>query len=228
MYVFSVFKISTLRCYRKKWDYLYFVRQLKLDANIAIIGASTGITTIPVAKKCAKGNVFAYEPIQDNFDTIIKLLKLYKLNNCTAYKVALGEVAEKNKSMLIPIVDGVKKQGMAHVDVESINKYDKYINVQADITTLDEREEIRMLQIDGIKLIAENYELEILRGAVKTIKRCKPVIYCELWDNSKRNQVIKFIESCGYCSFYRSNGKLKEIDINRYRNRNLFFIPINE
>jgi FkbM family methyltransferase len=228
LYVFSTCKISTLWLFRKKWDYLYFVHHLKPEANIVIIGASTGITTIPIAKKCNKGKVFAYEPIQDNFDTIKKLIRYYKLNNCTAYNIALGDISANSKSMLIPIVKGVIKQGMAHMDVESIKKYDKYIIVQVEVTTLDDREEIQNMQIDGLKLIAENYEYEILKGAEKTIKRSKPVIYCELWDNQKRNEVIHLIESFGYRSFYRAYGELKTVDINQYRNRNLFFIPINE
>lgn len=228
LYVFSVCKISTLWFFRKKWDYLYFVHQLKPDANIAIIGASTGITTIPVAKKCYKGKVFAYEPIKDNFDTILKLINHYKLKNCFAYNIALGEIAENSKTLLIPIVKGVMKQGMAHVDVESINKYDTYIKVKSEVAAFDDREEIQNIKIDGLKLIAENYEFEILKGAEKTIRRCKPFIYCELWDNEKRNEVIQLIESFGYKSFFRTRGKLNSADILTYRNRNLFFIPINE
>jgi len=228
LYVFSVCKISTLWFFRKKWDYLYFVHQLKPEANILIIGASTGITTIPIAKKCNKGKVFAYEPIKDNFDTIKKLIKHYKLNNCYPYHMALGDISENSKSMLIPIVKGVMKQGMAHVDVESINKYDNYITVQSEVSRLDEREELKNIPINGMKLIAENYEFEILKGAEKTIREYKPVIYCELWDNEKRNEVIRLIESFGYRSFHRKYGELKTADINQYRKRNLFFIPINE
>lgn len=228
LFVFSVCKISTLWFFRKKWDYLYFVRQLKPEANIVIIGASTGITTIPIAKKCSKGKVFAYEPIKDNFDTIKLLIIHYKLNNCNVYNFALSDISTNSKSMLIPIVKGVMKQGMAHMDVDSINKYDKYLRVKVEVSTLDDRKEIQNIQIDGLKLIAENYEFEILKGAERTIKRCKPIIYCELWDNKKRNDVIHLIESFGYRSFYKASGELKMVDINQYRNRNLFFIPINE
>jgi len=228
LYVFSVCKISTLWFFKKKWDYGFFVRQLKPEANTVIIGASTGITTIPIAKKCNKGKVFAYEPIKDNYDTIKKLLKHYKLNNCIVYHMALGEASENSKIMLIPIVKGVMKQGMAHVDVESISKYEKYITVQSEVCRLDDREELKNITINGMKLIAENYEFEILKGAENTIRRCKPTIYCELWDNEKRNRVIRLVESFGYKSYYRTHGKFKAVDINQYRKRNLFFIPNNE
>lgn len=225
LYVFSVCKISTLWFFRKKWDYLYFVKQLKSNANVVIIGASTGITTIPIAKKCKHGKVYAYEPVQDNFDTIVKLVDHYNLKNCVAYNIGLGNVTDKNKLMLIPIVKGVKKQGMAHLDMDSIDKYDNYTSVPTEIDRLDEREEVLNLHIDGLKLIAENYELEILKGAEETIRRCMPIIYSELWDNKKRDEVIQFIKSFGYNVCYRANGKLIDVDIDRYRNRNLFFIP---
>jgi len=228
LYVFSVCKISTLWFFKKKWDYLYFIRHLKPMANVIVVGASTGITTIPIAKRCSRGKVFAYEPIKDNFDTIERLIKHYRLKNCYAYNLALGDISETSKSMMIPIVSGVKKQGMAHVDDESIDKYDDYITVKTEFSTLDDRKELKNIPINGIKLIAENYEFEILKGAEKTIRRCKPIIYCELWDNRKRNEVIRLIESFGYKSFFRKHGELKTVNTNQYRDRNLFFTPINE
>ncbi len=225
LYVFSICKISTLWLFKKKWDYLYFVKQLNPNSNVVIIGASTGVTTIPIAKKCYRGKVFAYEPIQDNFDTIIKLIDHYKVKNCFAYLIGLGDVSNKSKSMLIPIVKGVKKQGMAHMDDKSINKFENYIKTEVVIQTIDEREELKNITIQGIKLIAENYELEILHGAAQTIKRCKPFIYCELWDNNKRDKVIQLIKSFGYSCYYRDSGKFKIVEMDQYRSRNLFFIP---
>jgi FkbM family methyltransferase len=228
LYIFSICKIPTLRFFRKKWDYLYFVDQFNTNDNIVVIGASTGITTIPLAKKCEKGKVFAYEPIQDNYGTILKLIKHYRVNNCEAYNLGLGDTPEQHASMLIPVIKGVKKQGMAHLDVDDIDKYKKYIEVTAQIDTLDNRKEIQEIHIDGMKLVAENYELEILRGAEKTIKKNKPLIYCELWDNKKRDEVIGLIESFGYQVFYRKKGKLKPVDIDSYRERNLILKPIDE
>jgi len=225
LYVFSICKIATLWMFNKKWDYLYFVKQLKFDSNVLVIGASTGITTIPIAKKCHRGKVYAYEPIQDNFDTINRLLSFYKVKNCLVYQIGLGNRSNHSIPMLIPIINGVKKQGMAHLDDESIDKFEKFIKTNVVIQTLDEREELKSLPIHGIKLIAENYELEILQGAEKTIRRCKPYIYCELWDNKKRDEVIRLIKSYGYNCYYRESGILKIVDIDRYRNRNLFFIP---
>lgn len=66
LFLFSICKIHTLRFFSKKWDYLYFVRELKPDYNVLVIGASTGITTIPIAKKCSEGKVIAYEPVETN------------------------------------------------------------------------------------------------------------------------------------------------------------------
>lgn len=228
LYVFSICKITTLIFFRKKWDYLYFVRKLMPDSNVVVIGASTGITTIPLAKKCKKAKVFAYEPIKSNYNTIIKLLNFYKLKNCYAFKLAIGEKTQYKNVMLQPIVRGVRKQGMAHLDQDDIDKYDNYIKEDVEISTIDERQELKGIKIDAIKVVAENSEFEIFGGAKDTIKKNKPFIYCELWDNEKRDRVIERIESYGYACFYMSKRKLIPIEKSKYRSRNIFFIPTHE
>jgi len=228
LYVFSICKIATLFFFRKKWDYLYFVRKLKPEFNVLVIGASTGITTIPVSKKCKEGKIFAYEPIESNYNTIIKLLSFYKLSNCFTFKLAISAKAESKNVILQPIVNGVRKQGMAHLDRDDIDKYANYIKEEVEISTIDERPELKGIKIDGIKLVAENSEFEILGGAQEIIMKNKPFIYCELWDNEKRDCVIERIESYGYECFYRSKRKLIPIDKSKYRSRNLFFIPKHE
>ncbi len=228
LFVFSICKIVSLTFFRKKWDYLFFVKQLQAESNVLIIGASTGVTTIPIAKKCKKGKVYAYEPVETNYNTILKLLKFYKLNNCSVYKLALSSKPESKSVILQPIYKGVRKQGMAHLDMDDIDKYETYIKEEVEISTIDARPELRDQEVDAIKLIAENAEYEILEGAKETIERNKPIIYCELWDTEKRDRVIERIESYGYIGFKRSKKKLVPIDKNKYRDRNLFFLPNNE
>jgi FkbM family methyltransferase len=225
LYVFSIFKISTLWCFRKKWDYLYFVNSLKSTSNVVIVGASTGITTIPLSKKCNNGKILAYEPIRINYNTILRLIKYYDVKNTTAYNVGLGNISNTSVSMYIPIIKGVKKQGMAYVNDNSITGYMNCIEEKVIIDCLDNRKELNDLRIDGIKLIAENFELEILKGAEKTITKHKPVIYCELWNNAKRLHTIEMIKTFGYKVYFRKKGELRLFDNSQYKGRNLFFIP---
>jgi aminopeptidase C len=47
--LFGIFKVKTLFWDKRKADYFFFNKMLTEDANIIVIGACSGITTIPVA-----------------------------------------------------------------------------------------------------------------------------------------------------------------------------------
>ena len=49
--LFSIFKIKTLVYDKRKADFLFFETMLSKEANVIVIGACTGITTIPIARK---------------------------------------------------------------------------------------------------------------------------------------------------------------------------------
>jgi hypothetical protein len=42
----------------------------------------------------------------------------------------------------------------------------------------------------------ENHEIYVLKGAINTIKKHKPVIYAEI-SNPETSEVVKFIENLG-------------------------------
>lgn len=72
LFIFSIFKIKTLNLDKRKKEYVYFSNLFPSDSNILILGANTGITTIPVAKNVRDGKVFAIEPVPENYSTLLK------------------------------------------------------------------------------------------------------------------------------------------------------------
>jgi len=39
----------------------------------------------------------------------------------------------------------------------------------------------------------ENFEYYVLKGGHELLKRHKPIIYCELWDNEKRKLTLDYL-----------------------------------
>jgi hypothetical protein len=78
---------------------------------------------------------------------------------------------------------------------------------------------------DTDKVVAENYEFSIFSGAASFLKANKPIIYCELWDNFQRQQVLDLIKSFGYKIFVFRKNNFVEYDPSVYKKKYFFFIP---
>ncbi len=224
---FTRFRINNLKHDSRKQEYLYFEKLLADDANIVVIGANTGITTIPFALGKKKRNILAYEPVPSNYRVLKKTISHYSLDNIKAYQLALGKKAGEAE-IVLPVHGGAKKHGMAHIKTPSIASAGEGPTFTVDVDVLDNRVELQDIKIDAIKLVAENYEKEILEGAKKLIEQHKPFIYCELWDNENRRPTMALIESYGYKIYYREQQDLKPYEGSNYSGKNFFFKPHNE
>jgi hypothetical protein len=85
-----------------------------------------------------------------------------------------------------------------------------------------------------MKIDVEGYELEVLRGAVQTIERCKPIMYIEDDRQNKSSALRTFIRELGYSieehkpTLYRENnffGLKKNIWDRNYASHNLICRP---
>ncbi len=224
--IFSIFKIRTLSLDRRKSDFLFFNELLDENAKVVVIGACTGITTIPFAKVKTNRKVFAYEPLSSNFIVLNKVVSYYNLNNVYTYNLGLGNKTEK-REIILPVLKGVKKQGMAHIKDSTILEFNEGLTEMIELDILDHRKELNSIKIDAIKIVAENFEFQIFEGAREIIENNKPLIYCELWDNERRNMVLEIIKKYNYSVFCRKGDVLIPFNKNNYSGKNFFFKPAN-
>ena len=222
--LFSVIKIKTLVLDSRKSDFLFFEKLLSQNATILVIGACTGITTIPLAKGKVNRKVFAYEPVSSNFQVLNQVVNYFKLKNVFTFNLGLGSEPGQ-REFILPVVNGVKKHGMAHVKDPAILEYNEGLSEVIAIDTLDRREEINGLAIEGIKIVAENFEYQIFEGAKRVIENNRPIIYCELWNNDRRNLVLDLIKKYNYGIYYREGNILVHYSQDKYKGKNLFFKP---
>jgi FkbM family methyltransferase len=148
------------------------------------IGANVGLWSCDLVS--AFSHVIAFEPVLD-------FIECYKKNvnsdNYTMHNVALGNV---ESFITMNVVEG--NTGHSHVDPLSLG------NGNIPLKRLDSFE---FDNVDLIKIDVEGYEEEILKGAMQTIMRNKPVLVIEQQKHEYKNDMdalpcIKVLESWGY------------------------------
>ncbi|MEM4295649.1 MAG: FkbM family methyltransferase [Candidatus Anstonellales archaeon] len=150
----------------------YHAREFIKDGQTIIdCGANIGIFSIFASYLNENGKIYAIEPVRETTEVIKKFLGAFKVKNVKIIRNAVGNKKEK-KSMYLE--SGIKTSGSNSLIQGWVN-YDTIINVE--VNTIDNIvRENNMKSVDFIKMDIEGYEKEALTGALKTIRKFKPVI----------------------------------------------------
>ena len=157
------------------------------------VGANIGAFTIPMAKLVGgDGHVIAFEPSPANLDLLEQNVEQNGFG-----PLNIGNVTIK------PYVAS-DKEGTFKVDKRQM--LFAYCYPEAGVVDFEvESITIDSLNLPKVKLIKVNvngHELQVLRGAAETIKRCKPIIYIENELNAKREAMVAWLIDHGYRLFW--------------------------
>lgn len=222
--IFSLFVIGKLKYDRKEKDFLYFLSLLPDGETLLDIGANIGVMTVHMARRFPKSTVYSFEPLPLNLSILKKIVRLFALKNVIVREIALGD-HEGEVTMILPMEKSVMLHGLSHVKHPSIGSLNAGEEFSVEMKMLDDLKDLKSCHITGIKLDVENFEYFVLSGAEKIIKRCRPVIYCELWDNLNRVKTFEFLQELGYKIQVREKNGLVSFDASRHTTQNFFFIP---
>lgn len=224
LFVFSLYIVYTLKYNRKEGDFLHFLSLLPENSSVLDIGANIGVMTVHISRRLSGTQVFSFEPVPENILTLHRLLAFFRIQNVKVFEIALGNY-NGTAEIILPEYKNVKFQGLSHIkDVEG-SEGDSGIKYNVPIYRLDDIPEMQNLSkpVSGIKIDVENYEFQVLEGAVQLIKRYKPIIYAELWDNQNRKNCMDFLSNLGYQIFVLENGVLVIFDSLKHKTQNFFF-----
>ena len=204
LYTFSIFKIFTLKIDKKERDFFHFLSLIKPGkGDVLDLGANIGIMSYHLAKKDPNIKIHSVEPVISNFNVLSKIKKRFNLTNVLLYQLALGTEVKKVE-MVLPYDGKTKMQGLSHVIDDSITEWNQGDRFEVQMSTVDKL--FNAYKIQGIKLDVENFEYFVLKGGETIIKKDRPIIYTELWDNENRKKCFSFLEELGYNSFVVEDG----------------------
>lgn len=165
------FDVSINQAYdRQSWQ----VIQKVCDENACCVdvGCHKGEIMDWFVQQSPKGSHWGFEPIPAMYNQLVS--KYQKNPNITIYPYALSDsngTTTFNLVLTNPAYSGILKRNYDHA-----NEKDQTIEVE--IRTLDDLLQ-NVNRIDLIKIDVEGAELQVLKGACKTLARTRPVVIFE-------------------------------------------------
>lgn len=191
-FYFSRWTIRWLHRNKIEADFYYFLDLVPTDKVVLDIGANFGIMTVLLAQKASKGQVYSFEPINENAKALKRLVRHYKLKNVSVVECAVGNDSGRSK-MVLPLINNVKIHGLSHM-VEGYDEHEGEVHT-VPVIRLDDMSELKSFKpIAAIKIDVENHEYEVLTGARDLLLKHRPIILCEIWDNPKREKTLKYLK----------------------------------
>lgn len=140
-------------------DLANYVRE---DAVCLDVGANLGLYTLALSAMCPKGRVVAFEPDAPTFSALERTIEANGCKNVATLPTVVGNGGDcgtfvedpdwRSSSHFVP-----GPGGTVAIGIDALN-YGR---------------------VDVIKIDAEGSELDILEGALETIRRCRPVVIAE-------------------------------------------------
>ena len=142
------------------------------NKDIIDAGAFTGDTSLPLSK-ITKRNVYAFEPFDKSFNLLKNNIKKNSIHNIIPVKKSLGNMNGERTLYL----SGNNVQGIT--SDPDIRNYDNELKVQE--ITLDEFVEKNNVEVGLITIDVEGAEMDLLKGALNTIKTQKPILNISIY-----------------------------------------------
>lgn len=160
----------------------------KRFTHVIDIGSNIGNHALFYCTNMNAKAVDCFEPNERNLQTLKENIRLNFLEKSVrVHPVALGSEAGTGVQRDFTLTN----TGMNRIVKTGIDENTEDV---IEIKTLDE---FKIERADFIKIDVEGFEMEVLKGAINTIRICKPVIMIEVFE-PKRNEMDQFMETLGY------------------------------
>jgi FkbM family methyltransferase len=168
-----------------------FKKYVKPDTVALDIGGHMGTHTLNLSRLVGdNGTVHVFEPRVKMFTELVTNMSLNDCKNVVFHRRALGN-EEKEVKMFIPRPDN---EGMARI-IDGKGE-------ESETAKMERLDSLELNNVSLIKIDVEGFEMEVIKGGIKTILRNKPVMLVEIFQGPENLNRIKTIEDLGYSHFH--------------------------
>jgi FkbM family methyltransferase len=151
------------------------------------VGAHVGRYSVLLAMQGSR--VLAVEPNGGNFAQLSENIRLNGLSErIAAVTVGCSETAERRDLFCVPANEGgasfVKRSAAATVESCELRPLDALCEGCASV--------------DVIKVDVEGFELNVLKGAVRTLEKHRPLLIVEIFGEQQEKEIGNFLKGLGY------------------------------
>ena len=165
-----------------------FLQAVKPGQVVLEVGANIGAHTVWFAKAVGpSGAVMAFEPQRLVFQTLFANIAINSLPNVHCLNVA---VSSSPGQLHVPVLDARIENNFGGIGLGSYTS--------GEIVPVITIDGMNISRCNFLKIDVEGMELDVLKGAAKTIARLMPVLYVENDRPEKSDELIRYIDSLGY------------------------------
>lgn len=177
-----------------KWADVELLGQILQPGDMAVdVGANIGNHTVYYAKKVSPGGfVFAFEPQRVVFEILCTNLVLNGLLNVMPLNAGAGAAEGKIR---VPVLDPNATQNFGAVSIEG--------HANGDLIRIMPVDSLELQRCKLIKIDVEGMEQQVLQGAEKTIRTCRPFLFVENNDKEGSPDTVQQILDLGYNCWWK-------------------------
>ena len=169
-----------------------FAQIVRPGMLVVEVGANIGAHTIDLARMVGlDGEVHAFEPQRIVFQTLCANLALNQCVNVFARQMALGASAG---SIMVPPVQPSERNNFGGISLGEFAGGEPVV-----LNTLDS---LDLPACHFIKADVEGMEVDVLKGAEKTIDIYRPLMYVENDRAERSKELLTLIQSYGYVAYW--------------------------
>jgi len=157
------------------------------------VGAHVGVFTLKASRRANNGLIIAVEPNPQNYKLLLENIKRNELRNVIALNIALSNYDGVAR---LYTNDSMIQSSAEHSIVKQVSKKYLEVTVKKLDTILDE---LQLDKVNMIKIDAEGAELEILQGALNTLRRSNVHLAIATYHKpTETREVSEYLKSIEY------------------------------
>ena len=164
------------------------------DDTVCDIGANIGAMTLMFARHVPHGAVYAFEPVRAHYQLLVTNVTLNELTNAVPFHAAVGAASGR---IVAPRLDLSTAANLGAIALEKFSEGEEVPLIRLD--------DLELPRCGLLKIDVEGMELDVLRGAVRTIERCSPLIFAENELSDRSGPVLDLLIDLGYDCYWMIN-----------------------